>query len=98
MTTLCSTSIISRNHDIAYTQIDTDFVLLEPNTNIFCNVNPTGAALWALLENNALTLDALCKYICNNYRVSEEECLKDVTQFVEEMLDQNLFIIANCEK
>ena len=95
MNTLCLTSIISRNHAIAYTQIDTDFVLLEPNTNIFCNVNPTGAALWTLLKNNALTLDALCKYICNNYRVSEEICLKDVTQFVEEMVAQNLFCLSS---
>ncbi len=41
MNTLCLTSIISRNHDVAYTQIDTDFVLLEPNINTFYNVSPT---------------------------------------------------------
>lgn len=95
MSTLCLTSIISKNHDIICAQIDTDFVLLDPNKNIFCTINATGSALWNLLENNALTLEELYQYFCNNYKVSNEECLKDLTQFIKEMVKQGLLFLAD---
>ena len=95
MNTLCLTSKISRNHDVAYTQIDTDLVMLELEMNMFCNVNPTGAVLWTLLENNTLSLDELCKHVHKHYEVTDNECRNDVTQFVEEMAALKLLIITN---
>ena len=95
MNTLFLTSKISRNHDVAYTQIEADMVMLEPDMNMFCNVNPTGAVLWTLLENNTLSLDALCKHVHQHYDVTEDECRNDVTQFVEEMATLKLLIITH---
>ncbi len=95
MNTLCLTSNISRNQHVAYTQINTDMVMLGPDMNTFCNVNPTGAVLWTLLENNTLSLDALCQYVHKHYDVTEDECRSDVTHFVEEMVALKLLIITH---
>ena len=69
--------------------------MLEPEKAIFCNVNPMGTALWALLENTALSLDVLCNHTHQHYDVTEAQCLEDVTQFINEMVALNLLRVTN---
>ena len=95
MNTLCLTSKISRNNDVAYTQIDSDMVILEPNMNNFCKLNPTGAELWNLLEQEELTLQEMCKHLHANYEITEEQCVEDVKKFIEDMALQQLLIVTN---
>lgn len=95
MNTLSKTCIISRNPEVAYTQIDQEMVMLEPEKAVFCNVNPIGTALWALLENTALSLEVLCNHIYQHYEVTEAQCVEDATQFINEMVALNLLMVTN---
>lgn len=95
MNTLQQTSIISRNPEVTYTQIDQEMVMLEPEKAVFCNLNPMGSVLWSLLKNSALSLETLCNHIHQHYEVTEDQCVKDVTQFINEMVALNLLMVTN---
>ena len=89
------TSMISRNPDVAYTQIDQEMVMLEPENVVFCTVNPMGTVVWRLLESTALSLTALFKHIHQHYAVAEKECIDDVTQYINEMVALNLLRVTS---
>lgn len=95
MNTLSKTCIISRNIEVAYTQIDQEMVMLEPEKAVFCNVNPIGSVLWSLLENSALSLETLCNHVHQHYEVTEAQCAEDVKQFIIEMVALNLLMVTN---
>ena len=95
MNTLSKTCIISRNPEVAYTQIDQQLVMLEPENAVFCDVNPIGHVLWSLLESNPLSLEALCNHIHQHYEVTAAQCAEDVTQFINEMVALHLLMVTN---
>lgn len=95
MSNLTLTSKISRNPDVSYTQIDNDLVMMGPNDDLFYGVNDTGTKIWSLLEFNDLTFGEINEHIQQGYEVAEVDCLKDLTQFVESMVAQNMLIVLD---
>ena len=88
------TSIISRNQDVAFTQIDDDMVIMSPENSFFYGVNSVGAKIWSLLELNALSLGEICELIQRDYDVNEAQCVSDSMQFIEAMVEQNFLMIS----
>lgn len=87
-------STISRNPDVAYTQIDDDLVMMGPEDSLFYGVNPVGTQIWSLLESNTLSLREICEHIQQDYAVEQSTCIEDITLFIEAMAAQNMVVIA----
>lgn len=87
-------SKISRNPDVAFTQIDDDLVMMGPEDSMFYGVNAVGTAIWSLLEFNTLSLGEVCAHIQQGYEVTEVRCVEDSMRFVEAMVDQNMLVIS----
>lgn len=83
---------ISRNPDVGFTQIDDDLVMMGPNDNLFYGVNAMGTKIWSLLECNSLSLSEICEVIQRDYDVHEQQCIDDVTRFVEEMMTHHMVV------
>lgn len=98
MNTLSKTCVISINPDVVCTEVDQQLIMLEPSNTVFCDVNPMGATLWGLLEDKALSLDALCHHIHQHYEVTQTQCAEDVRQFIHEMVALNLLHVNHDEK
>lgn len=94
MNKLALTSKISRNPAVAFTQIDDDLVMMGPKDNLFYGVNAVGAKIWSLLECEALSLNEICERIKMDYDVTEAQCVEDSMQFVDAMIEQNMFVIS----
>lgn len=95
MNTLPLTSVISRNPEAVYTEIEQEMVMLEPKKAVFCHVNPIGTVLWSLLDGKVLSLDALCNHIHQQYDVTHAQCVEDVRQFINEMVALNLLVVTH---
>ncbi len=93
MNKLSLTSKISRNPDVAFTQIDDDLVMMSPKDSLFYGVNAMGSNIWSLLEFNTLALSEICELIQRDYEVTEAQCVEDSMQFVEAMIEQNMLVI-----
>ena len=85
---------LSRNHNVAFTEIDSDLVMMGPNNNLFYGVNSVGTHIWSLLEFDTLSLNDICEHIHDSFEVTETQCVDDVTQFVEEMIAQRLLVVT----
>lgn len=94
MNKLSLTSKISRNPDVAFTQIDDDLVMMSPTDSLFYGVNAMGSNIWSLLEFNTLALSEICELIQRDYEVTEAQCVEDSMQFVEAMIKQNMLVIS----
>lgn len=85
---------VSRNPEVAFTQIDDDLVMMDPNDSLFYGVNAMGNKIWSLLAFKTLSLSDICELIQRDYDVSEEQCVEDVKRFVEEMVEQNMLVTS----
>ena len=94
MNKLALTSKISRNPDVAFTQIDGDLVMMGPKDSLFYGVNAVGTAIWSLLEFKTLALSDICELIQHDYAVTETQCIEDSMQFVDAMVEQNMLVIS----
>lgn len=57
--------------------------------NGYINLNETGAFLWKQLEKPN-TFDGLLKALLSEYEVDEETAKKDVTQFIDKLVEAKL--------
>lgn len=87
------TSKISRNPDVAFTQIDDDLVMMGPEDNLFYGVNAVGTDIWSLLEFKNLSLNELFEHVQDVYAVTKAQCIEDITQFVGAMVEKNMLVI-----
>ena len=69
MQKLSQMTTVSRNPEVAFTQIDSDLVLMGPKDQLFYGINAVGTDLWSLLEHKPMSVGNLCAYIMQNYEV-----------------------------
>ena len=89
-------STISRNPDVAFTQIDDDLVMMGPEDNLFYGVNPVGTKIWSLLEFDTLSVSDICEHIQQDYAVTGPTCIEDTMHFIQAMAAQNMVVITAC--
>ena len=94
MNKVCMTSIVSRNPDIVYTQIDNEMIMLDPKDQLFYGVNSIGAELWSLLEKQPLSVTEICSHVEMHYEVLETHYVGDVLSFIESMVNQNMLLLT----
>ncbi|TMW70531.1 lasso peptide biosynthesis PqqD family chaperone [Alteribacter natronophilus] len=69
--------------------MDGDKVMLSVENGKYYNLGETGGAIWELIEKPAAVRDVVTS-LCNEYDVSEEECVKQVTAFLTQLDEENL--------
>lgn len=94
LSTLSLTTKISRNPEVAFTQIDDDLVMMGPKDNLFYGVNSIGTKIWSLLEFKVLSLNEICECIQHEYEVTEAQCIDDTMHFITDLVEQNMLVIS----
>ena len=93
MNTLNVITEISRNPEVAYAKIDDDVVMYGPEDGLCYGLNEVSAMIWSLLEYKPMSLNAICEQIKQQYEVEDEQCLKDVSTFIDSMICQKFLLI-----
>jgi len=81
----------TRNPDLAARVILNEAYLVVPETNMMYVLNEPGSVLWSALESPK-TEEELTDALCEVFEVSWDEALKDVREFLEEMVNTHLIL------
>tara|TARA_Y100000588_G_C13392305_1_gene559593 strand:- start:205 stop:480 length:276 start_codon:yes stop_codon:yes gene_type:complete len=75
------------NPEVMFTYLDDEAVLMKPHSHELYGLSPVGAELWKLLEQQALSQEALTKALFNVFAVDKQTLYRDVTAFLEQLLN-----------
>ncbi|MEK6645834.1 MAG: PqqD family protein [Candidatus Firestonebacteria bacterium] len=67
------------------------FIVL-PEKNVLCKIDETGTFIWQQL-NIPKTIEELKMAVCENFVVDEKTAYKDLTDFIELLLDKEILEI-----
>lgn len=87
-------SMLTRNPDIIFSEIDGETVMMDLNFEDYFGMDTIGSRVWQLLEKE-LTIEQLCNTLMDEYEVSYETCLKDLTTFLKALAEQEMISILD---
>jgi hypothetical protein len=88
--------LFSRKKTAAYSEIDGEAVILELGTGVYYSLDSVGTHIWELMEEQISFADMILK-ILDEFDVSQEQCRKDVMQFLRQMLAYDLLEVETSE-
>lgn len=77
-------SIFQLKMDILSSQIGNEIVLLDVASGKYFKIDEIGSSIWEHLREPK-TLENLVEILMNEYDVQKEQCLNDVSKFLEEL-------------
>lgn len=85
-------SLIQRNSNIVSSEIDGETVMMDTSFEKYFGMKAIGTHIWQLLEEE-ISLQTLCEELTREFDVSMEQCVKDITPFIQELSDQGMIQI-----
>ena len=83
--------IIRSSHPIAE-PVDDEIVMADIDAGKYYGLNDIGAAIWKKIEKK-MTVEDLCRQICETYEVTPEECSAEVIAFLKDLESRNLILV-----
>lgn len=85
--------MICRRKDLVASQMDDEIVMLDMESGQYFGMNPIASAIWEKLEQ-PITLFELCEKLMVEFEVEPEQCKNDVSQFVEQLVENKLLEVC----
>ena len=83
------TTIVTRTKDHLACELQDETVILHVSKGMYYGLNPTGGALWKYLEEPR-TVGELEAFILQQYDVSPEQCVHDVSEVLHQLGSEGL--------
>jgi hypothetical protein len=83
--------IVRSSNPIAAT-VDDELVMADIDVGKYYGLNDIATAIWQNLETQ-ITVEDLCKRLCEDYEVTAEQCSADVLAFLKELEIRNLISV-----
>jgi hypothetical protein len=81
-----------RNTEILSTEMDGEVVMMDAEAGSYFNLSKgVGASIWSALENSA-SLDEIVSAVCSEYEIAREDCIDDVTSFMDQLQQHKLIL------
>ncbi|WP_136809672.1 PqqD family protein [Desulfosediminicola flagellatus] len=74
------------------TELDGETVILDINSGMYSGLDPVGTTIWNLLEKE-VTFSQIVEEILDNYDVSEEQCINDLIDFLNDLEKNGLIVV-----
>lgn len=85
-------SEISKNSDIYSSEIDDEVIMMNIDNNSYYTITEIGNRIWVLMDS-LNTPQAICQQLMEEFEVSTEQCQKEVLQFLNQLLENNVVIL-----
>jgi len=92
MSSIADTARFSRKGSVIETNLETELVLLDPETRQMYSLNPVGRAIWRAIPEH--TVAALAGEITEAFDVEYDRALGDVCRIVGDLLEVGLIVPA----
>jgi coenzyme PQQ synthesis protein D (PqqD) len=87
-------AVLFRSKDLIETDVDGETVLLSIKNGKYYGLNSTSTRIWALLESER-TFQDLCQLLQEEFIVDEEQCQRELLDFLNYLLVDDLVNVAN---
>ena len=87
--TIDEMTLLSRKAALIGADVADEAILLDVDSGYFFQLNRTGARIWAFFEQPR-TMGALCEHMAASHRVDVEDCRRDVTEFVADLIERGV--------
>lgn len=78
-------SIYSKNSKTISGRLSDELVMMDIDKGKYFSLNPVATRIWDLLES-PMTINELCGMLMGEYEVTEEQCMTDVGEVLNEMV------------
>jgi len=86
-------TILQQYPNLPSAEMDGEVVLMSSQTGRYYSLAGTAAAIWKALHTGT-TAGALCARLITEYAVDEETCKREVTEFIQSLLQHKLIRTA----
>jgi len=90
---LSPSSLLIQNPAICSREFDGETVMMDESLENYFGLDEVGTRIWQLLESK-LSLSDLCEKLTLEYDVAHEQCLTDITPFIEQLIKDNMIIMT----
>ena len=85
--------VIDRLPDLAHCTIGADVVVMSVPAGVYYVMDGTAGYIWAALERPRTFAD-LCREITERFDVDDEQCVRDVSTYLEQLASDSLVRIT----
>lgn len=85
---------IVRDSEIIFSEMDGETVMMSIENGEYYGIDPVGSRIWELIET-PVKVSGLCEILGAEYKVTPEQCSKDVMSFLNDMLEKGIVKIAD---
>ena len=86
-------SRVIRSNDPIAEPVDDELVMADIDRGKYYGLNDIATAIWQNLESK-ITVEDLCKRLCESYEVNPELCSAEVLDFLKQLEARNLISVA----
>lgn len=83
---------VVRMDDLLTTDLDDETILMSIEQGAYYGMEQTARRVWELVEQPRMVAD-LCRQLAEEYSVEPAVCERDVIDFLEELLKENLVVV-----
>ena len=80
---------IKRNKEVFASEIDDEVVMMNVDTGKYYGMDTVGSRIWELIAEEIQVREVIAK-LMEEYDVGEEQCEKDVLEFLNELYENKL--------
>ena len=88
---IAGNQMLKRHPDMVFSHIDDEVVMMSIETGEYYGLNPVASIIWELLEKPN-TFNQLIELLMNEFEIDESTCQKDVTLFLNQLIEKKLVI------
>jgi hypothetical protein len=85
-------SKVIRSNDPISEPVDDELVMADIDRGKYYGLNDIATTIWQNLEKK-ITVEDLCKRLCESYEVTPEQCSAEVLAFLKELETRNLVLV-----
>lgn len=85
-------SKIVRSSDPIAEPVDDELVMADIDRGKYYGLNDIATVIWQNLETK-ITVEELCRRLCESYEVTTEQCSAEVLSFLKELESRNLISV-----
>lgn len=85
--------IITKSDTFLEAEMGEELVMMSMENNAYYGFDKIGKIIWEMLKE-PISIQTLLDRLTERYDVSEQQCLDDITPFLEKLRDENLIDIS----
>jgi hypothetical protein len=94
--TIGLTTVVNRIEELVSSDLDGETVLMSVQNGKYYGLDAIGSRIWALIEKPQSVVD-ICEILLKEFDVSQEQCERDVLEFVNKLAEDSLVKVVDEE-